>query len=299
MIVEISLALGGGGSRGISHIGVLLCLEKHNIHVKAVAGTSAGGIVAAILAAGYTPDEILAEFLRVDQTALYGRRPGDWPAILGVAGINNVLQRMLGDRMFTDLVMPCALTAVDIETEQEVILTKGRVVDAVLSTIALPGVFPPHPWEGRHLLDGGLLDPVPVVPARQMRPDLPVVAVALVELQPQQLDYLDPPIFFHASPILKQLTRLRVAQAFNIFLHSVEISSRHMTQLKLKMDCPDVVISPDLTGIGLLDRVDVMEIVMRGEEAAKAALPEIRQSAGFWKQLRRTLRKSDHQLPIS
>jgi NTE family protein len=292
--VEISLALGGGGSKGIAHIGVLLCLEKHDIHVRAIAGTSAGGIIAAILAAGYTPRQILERFIQIDQTTLYGRRPGDWPAILGVAGINKVLQEMLGDRLFNDLVIPCALTAVDLESEKEVILTKGRVLDAVMGTISLPGVFPPHPWEGRHLLDGGLLDPVPVVPARRLKPELPVVAVVLSDTEPQPLDYLEPPIFLSASPILKQLTRLRVAQAFNIFLHSVDISSRYMTQMKLEQDRPDVIVNPDLKGIGILDRVDVMDIVRRGEAAAEAALPEIRRSDGLWQRMKRVIRGSNH-----
>jgi NTE family protein len=75
--MEISLALGGGGSKGFAHLGVLRCLEREGYKIRAIAGTSAGGIVGTIYAAGYTPQEMLESFQRVDQSQLYRRQPGD------------------------------------------------------------------------------------------------------------------------------------------------------------------------------------------------------------------------------
>ena len=77
--MEITLALGGGGVRGAAHIGVLKGLEKAGFRIRGLAGTSAGGIAGAIYAAGYSPEELLAEFAQLEQTNLYARRPGDGP----------------------------------------------------------------------------------------------------------------------------------------------------------------------------------------------------------------------------
>src|SRR5512143_3801216 len=134
--MDISVALGGGGARGNSHVGVLRRLEKEGCRIRAVAGTSFGGIVAALYAAGYSPDEIEAIFCRVDQSKLYGRNPGDGPSLLGLVGVTQWLEETLGDRTFQELKLPCALTAVDLNSAREVILSEGRVRDAVLATIA-------------------------------------------------------------------------------------------------------------------------------------------------------------------
>ncbi len=288
--MEISLALGGGGSKGFAHLGVLRCLKKEGFEVRAIAGTSAGGIVAALYAAGYSPEEMLERFQKLDQSHLYGRQPGDGPSLLGVAGLNHLLADMLGERTFVELSMPCAVTAVDLNLEKEVILKRGRTADAVLATIALPGIFPPQKWEDHYLIDGGLLDPVPVGPARSLAPTLPVVAVALSSIEPQPLDVLEPPVFLAQIPILRQIARIRVAQAFNIFIHSMEISSRYLTAMKLQNDKPDAIIQPSLNDIGILDKVDIGEIANRGEQAAEKALPELRNLFRFSRRLERAAR---------
>jgi NTE family protein len=288
--MEISLALGGGGSKGFAHLGVLHCLEKEGFKVRAVAGTSAGGIVAALYAAGYSPDDLLERFQKLDQSHLYGRQPGDGPSLLGVTGVNHLLADLLGERTFADLRMPCAVTAVDLHLEKEVILKRGRVADAVLATIALPGIFPPQEWEDHYLIDGGLLDPVPVGPARSLAPTLPVVAVTLSSIEPQPLDVLEPPVFLAQIPLLRQITRLRVAQAFNIFIHSMEISSRYLAAMKLLNDKPDVIIRPSLDDIGILDKVSIVEIADRGEKAAEKVLPDLHSLFRFSRRLERYAR---------
>jgi NTE family protein len=285
--MDISLALGGGGSKGFAHLGVLRCLEEQGYKIRAITGTSAGGIVAAIYAAGYSPQEMLTRFQQIDQLQLYGRQPGDGPALLGVAGLNKLMEEMLGERTFADLKIPCALTAVDLNTEKEVILNCGRVADAVLATTAIPGIFPPRNWEQYYLVDGGLLDPVPVAAARALAPYLPVVAVVLSSLDPEPLHVDEPPEILSSFPLARQITRLRVAQAFNVFLHSIDISSRYLTIMRLKIDQPDVIIQPELKDIGILDRVDLVEVALRGEIAAQAVLPELRQTMSWSNKLGR------------
>lgn len=293
--MDISLALGGGGAKGAAHIGVLQALEKLGCQVRALAGTSAGGIIGSLYAAGYEPAEILERFRKVETSSLYGRRPGDGPSLLGVAGINHLLTEMLDKRTFDDLKMPFAVTAVDLNSGQEVILKEGRVVDAVLASMSLPGIFPPHEWGDYHLVDGGLLDPIPVAPARALAPHLPVVAVALSHMV--QVDdplaspprFLTPPSFPAPEPLLRQIARLRVAQAFNIFLRSVDIGSCALAELRLKIDKPEVLIRPPVAAIGLLDTVDVVEVAGLGEQAAEQALPQLQAAFKWTARLRRYL----------
>ena len=290
--MDISVALGGGGAKGAAHIGVLSSLEKHGYRIRALAGTSAGGIIGAIYAAGFHPDEILERFQNIERSSLYGRRPGDGPSLLGVSGINQVLTDMLGTLSFDDLRFPFVVTAVDLITGQEVILRKGRVVDAVLATMSLPGIFPHQEWDDYHLVDGGLLDPIPVAPARSLAPHLPVVAVALSHMVQVDDPFLTPPKFLAPEPLLRQIARLRVAQAFNIFLRSVDIGSCALAELKLKIDRPEVLIRPPVAAIGLLDPVDVAEVAKLGEQATEEAIPDLLAAFSWSARLRRLFRQS-------
>ena len=157
--MNISVALGGGGARGYAHIGVLRRLETEGFHIRAVTGASAGGIVAVAYAAGFSPDEMETIFVKLDQTKLFARSSNEGPSLLGLSGAARFFEELFGDRTFSDLRIPCAVVAVDLKECQEVILNKGRVVDAILATIAVPGVFPPRQYGDSQLVDGAVLDP--------------------------------------------------------------------------------------------------------------------------------------------
>ncbi len=295
--MDISLALGGGGSRGHAHIGVLRCLEQAGFHVRAVAGTSAGGIVATAYAAGYTPDELEAIFSKIDQSKLFARSPQEGPGILGLSGASKLFEEFFGERTFADLNIPCAVVAVDLKAGREVVLNQGRVVDAVLATIAVPGVFPPKQFGDARLVDGAVLDPVPVSVARSLAPKLPVVAVILDVLAESSSVLASFPLPVPVpTPIVERLTRTRVAQAFSIFLQSVDVGSRKLAEMRLKEDHPDVIIRPDVSGVGLLDKVDVHRVVCLGEKAAEAAMPELKRAVAWPNRLRRWM--VPHRLPI-
>jgi len=287
--MNISLALGGGGAKGNSHIGVLRCLEREGFRIRAVAGTSFGGIVAVMYAAGFSPDEIEANFTQVDQRRLYLRDSVDGPSLLGVAGVRKWLDVTLGTCTFNELKIPCAVTAVDLKSGQEVILSKGPVKDAILATIALPGLLPAKYLNDWELVDGGVLDPVPVSVARSLAPNLPVIAVVLTEplgLPARTWSVPIPAII--PRPIVDRITRLSFAQAYDLFMRSVEIGNRAVTEYRLGVDKPDVVIRPAVADIQLLDCVNVSDVVRLGEEAVEAVLPVIRAKMTWHSRLRRT-----------
>lgn len=283
---DISVALGGGGSKGNSHIGVLRYLEQQGFHIRAIAGSSFGGLVACFYAAGFSPDDIEEIFARADQSRLYTRVKDEGSSLLGLTHVDGWLRGSLGELSFEDLLIPCAVTAVDLRTAREVILRRGPLRPAILSTIALPGIFPSFMREELELIDGGLLNPVPVSVARALAPALPVVAVALHSR-------LGEPIHSRPMPWLKGLPGLlatrfgnwRVAKAFDVFMRSIEIGGRQMAELRLQLEKPEVVIRPPVTEIGVLERVDVHKVVKLGEEAARDKLPDLlratRWSAGL------------------
>lgn len=291
--MEISLALGGGGARGLAHLGVLECLDQAGYQIKALAGTSAGGAFGSLYAAGYHPQEIAQRLQGVDQSKLFGRFPADGPSLLGFAGMLEILNAFLGERTFEELKIPFLVTAVDIKTGKEAYLRSGRVIDALLATMAIPGIFPPRPLNDMLLVDGGVLGAVPVQAARRLASHLAVVAVALTEPTEHGIRVKSPFDWMEQTPILQQIIRLRVAQAFNIFLEAMTISSNAMTDLRLEMEKPDVIIRPDVKHLGALDQADINDTMRRGEEAARLALPAIRRSTGPFHDIQRRLRYSD------
>ena len=291
--MKIALALGGGGARGNSHIGVIRGLEREGFRIEAIAGSSAGGIIAACYAAGITTDEMEKTFAESDQSKLWNRGAHNGPSLLGISGFTELLDHYFGDTRMEDLKIPCAVTAVDIKSGKEVVIDSGKVVDAVQATIALPGILPPFHFENRVLVDGGVLNPVPVSVARYLNKNLPIVAVVLsplmdpdVELKGISIPNLIP------SPIIERIKKTRLAQALNIFLLSVDAGGRMLTDLRLKIDSPDVVIRPRVGHIGLLDNVDVHELVRIGEVAVDEMLEELHQKTGWSGTLNRKIRRA-------
>lgn len=278
--MEISLALGGGGARGLAHIGVLKVLERENIRISAISGTSIGGMIGAIYLAGWSAEDMRQRFMEIDQPKLYGHLKGDEPSLLGLAGATQVLQEMLGDITFAELPIPFAVTAVDIESSQYIEIREGRLLDAVLATVAVPGILPPRRWGDRLLVDGGVANPVPVDLARKLHPGIPVMAVVLSAPQNQTLT-LPVPEIPGVAPVVEYISRLRYAQAFNIFLKSVDVGSKLLSEIKLEKDRPDLIVRPKLGGIGLLDRVNVDQVIKLGEEIAEENLDEIKRISSF------------------
>jgi NTE family protein len=288
--MNITLALGGGGAKGNSHIGVIRRLQKEGFKIEAVAGTSFGGIVAVFFALGYTPDEIEDMFASLDQKRLYGHGEGEGPSLLGLAGATKWLKETIGNRTFADLKIPCILTAADLRSGREVLLSKGSLVDAILATIAIPGIFPLKRIGDFELVDGGALNPVPVAPARSLAPKLPVVAVVLTTpLGVPARTWTIPLPGYVPQVILERLSRLTYTQALDVFIRSLDMVNRAVTEYRLAVDKPEVIIRPPVTHIDVLEQVDVRAVAKLGEQAAEAALPELKRLFSWQYRLRRAI----------
>jgi len=288
--MNITLALGGGGAKGNSHVGVIRRLEKEGYIIEAVAGTSFGGLVAVFYALGYSPDEIEEMFASLDQSQLYGHSPDEGPSLLGLAGVTRWLNDVVGERTFDDLKIPCAVTAADLKSGRRIILSKGSLVDSILATIAIPGIFPAKQIDDFELVDGGTLDPVPVAIARSLAPKLPVIAVVLTKPMgvPAQTWEIPLPDYIPRN-ILDRIGKLRYTQALDVFLRSLDMVTRAVTEYLLEVDKPEIIIRPRVTDIDILERVDVHEVVRKGEEAVEASLPELKKLFAWQNRLRRAV----------
>ena len=288
--MDISLALGGGGAKGNAHIGVLRRLGKEGYKIRSIAGTSFGGFVGILYAAGHSPQEIQSIFESVDQRQLYGHADGDGPSLLGFAGVRRLMDKILGEKTFADLRIPCAVTAVDVKSGTEVSLSKGRLKDAVLATIALPGIFPPSQWNGWELVDGGVLNPVPVSVARILSPGLPVLAVVLNDPMDKPLrTYKIPiPVIIPRS-IAERLARISLAQSLDIFLRAVDVSTRALSYYRLELEKPEVIVRPKVHHISMLDKVVIAEVAQLGEDALEEVLPQLKKVVSWQGRLAKKL----------
>ncbi|MEE9618245.1 MAG: patatin-like phospholipase family protein [Anaerolineae bacterium] len=275
MTTQIGLALSGGGAKGIAHIGVLKVLEEARIPVHMVAGTSMGGVVAAVYAAGRSAAEIeqllcslrLIDIAQRDRTGL---------GLLSQGKIASRLREVLGgDLTFDQLKLPLALVAVDLETGEEVVIRDGSVVEGVLATTALPIIFPPLRWNGRWLVDGGMLNPLPFDVVRRMGADR-VIAVHTLHALSDILETEPPPGGHGAEAIIRLLLyRSRWTPLLNVSERSMSIMSRKLIEQRMRESPPDLMLEVPLKGVGLFD-LDQMDVCLRaGEEIARQHLSEL------------------------
>lgn len=285
--MNITVALSGGGVKGFAHIGALRLLVKSGYHIRGIAGTSAGGLVGALFAAGYSPDDMEARLQGLDQENLFSRGHDDGPALLGFAGAAAILGQLLGKRTFDDLQIPLAITATDLTTGLPVTIKTGRLMDAVLATSAVPGVFPAQRMNGHLLVDGGITNPIPVAEARALYPTAPVIAVVLSPPLGWQKDanievtHTIPELMTSLPFAYRLAGRLRLAQAFNIFVNSMDLTGLVLLEKQLALERPEVIIRPEIGLIGIVDMVDVPHLIQCGEQAALEALPNIKRATGW------------------
>jgi NTE family protein len=293
--MNITLALSGGGVKGFAHIGAIQALEKYGFTIRGVAGTSAGGLVGTLYAAGYSPDEMKERLRDIDQGNLFSHMHGEGPALFGFAGAQAILYELLGERSFDDVRIPLAVTATDLNSGMPIVIKKGRLIDAVLATSAVPGVFPAQQLDGRRLVDGGIMNPVPVKEARQLFPAGPVIAVVLSpEIGWQVSAHIESveniPLLMTDLPLVYRIAgRLRLAQAFNLFIHSMDLTGQMLLDSQLRLEKPEVVIRPDIGPIGLIDKVDIPKLLECGDRAVVDALPELYKMFSWQYRLRKKL----------
>ncbi len=163
-----ALVLGGGGSRGAVGVGLYRAVVELGIHIDLIVSSSIGAVNGALIAAGLSPRELEDHWRTLRTRDIVGSRWQFLRLLTGASSVfsnrslRNLLRRRLPVRTFSELRVPLAIVATELEAGQTVVLTEGDLVDAILASTALPGLFPPIHWKGRRLVDGGLSNNVPI-----------------------------------------------------------------------------------------------------------------------------------------
>ena len=246
---RVGLALAGGFARGIAHIGVLRVLQSAGIPIDVVAGTSVGSLIGTGFCAGCSLDD-MQTIGAATGFADFGRWTPSWLGLATNQRMEKYLTRMTSARTFEELKTPMAIAATDINAGVSVYYSSGPIVPPLRASCAYPGLFVPIQYEGRTLVDGFLTAPVPVEGAFLLGADV-VIAV-----------YLDSGNLEEPRTFTDILSR-----SFNIIQRHSDLAWR--TQA-------DVIIEPDVKTFVWDDFSKAHEMVLAGEAAAHAALPQIR-----------------------
>jgi NTE family protein len=249
--IRVALVLGSGGARGYAHLGVLRVLAKAGVPIDFVAGASVGSIVGALYADHGRWQEaynamMLANFWTFADISVIPHLSG----IMTGYHLQDFLFKHLSAKSFAKLHVPLAVVTTDLLTGKEFVIQSGPIVPAATASSSIPGLVQPAHLYGRTLVDGGVVDPVPVDIARRYHPKL-IIAVG----------------------IGSQLSRVLPVVNVEILSRSMAIMGHKLSKISAKR--ADVLISPKLAQSGTFDVSNARFLIHQGEVAAKKALPKI------------------------
>ncbi len=295
--LKIALALGSGVARGFAHIGAIKTLNKYGIYPDIVTGTSIGALVGGCYLAGRLEElEDWACNLNRMKVFSYLDLKIRSAGLIGGKKIDNLLRDRLGNIDIEELPKPFLCIASDMVTGHEVWLKQGNLVDVMKASFAMPGIFPPVRLHNRNLLDGALVNPVPVAPCLAMGAHLTIA----IDLNADMLgktsnsergyqkvlgfDMLEEGAlpdknqsFLNRFSITRRLFRREnnSASLFGVMFSSLNIIQDRITRSRLAGDPPDVHIKPKIGHIGLLEFEKSQELIKAGEEAVERKMPDI------------------------
>lgn len=283
---KIGLSLGGGAARGWAHIGVLRVLAEAGIKPDVISGCSIGAVVGGCFAAGKL--DLLEEFARsLTKRRIMGLLDFHLAGsgLIGGDRLKRLLEGDLGETRIEDLPIRFATIATEFSTGHELWLTRGPLVQAMRASYALPGVFDPVKIGGRWLMDGALVNPVPVTAARALGADL-VICVNLnaeiklrggTVIQDLPADEVveavvdQPRSFFGGRRTPKDDAPGMAA----VMIEAFNITQDRISRSRLAGDPPDVMIAPKLQPVGLFEFHRAEETIAFGAEAARRRLPDL------------------------
>ncbi|MFB9264087.1 patatin-like phospholipase family protein [Bradyrhizobium erythrophlei] len=302
----IGLALGGGAARGFAHIGIVRTLVAHGIVPNVVVGTSIGAVVGGAYATGHLDTlEQWARTLQPRNILGYLDIRLNGSGLIGGTKLAAELEAAMGQSLIEDLAVKFATVATEVRTGHEIWLTHGPVVDAMRASYALPGIFAPVLIGDRWLVDGALVNPVPVSAARALGAEIVIAAnlssdvfshsttiynhgqIAEVTVAPETVPAIEPPKrrfgrFFAERTVKREFFGSAgrpgissvMADAFNIMQDRI-------TRARLAGDPPDLLISPRVGQIGWFDFHRADDLIAHGVRAAERAIEQIHEAMGI------------------
>ena len=292
--MKTGLALGSGSARGWSHIGIINALSAAGITPDIVCGTSIGALVGASSVQGNLArlEEWVRSLTRLDVARLLDISIS-LEGFVDTERLHSFLNRYVADddALIDDLERTFAAVATDMESGREIWLSRGSLIEAVWSSISLPGLFPPTRKDGKWLVDGGLVNPVPVSVCRALGADV-VIAVNLngdivgrhfhkrkkaEKMEPDASGRFGDAVKQYASAVFRSNDNgEQPPNVIDSLACSVNITQDRITRSRMAGDPPDIFISPRLSHIGLLDFYRADETIEEGARCVQKVLPDIK-----------------------
>ncbi len=267
--LKLGLALGGGSALGFAHLGVLKAFEENGISIDCISGTSVGAIMAALYAFSVPFRDIEKESEIMNWRKIANLRPSSL-GISSNANLKKILEKHIGkNAKIEDANIPLAIIATDIETGSKMIFRSGSVVEAVLASSCLPGLFAPVEISGCMLIDGGMVENVPVSPLKDMGADV-IVGVNL----------------------LKHRKYARPKNIVDVLTNSFDMVNRRISDLPNR-DGVDIIMEPDLSNYYMGDIRKWKEISDVGYNEAQNHIQEVKELLhqpafkGFWEKIKK------------
>lgn len=290
--VMVGLVLGGGAALGVAHVGVIRVLEKENIPIDIVVGSSMGALIAAIWSTGRNADELEIVAREFEQKSAMLKLFDPVIPISGLVGgrlIKLWLKKHLGTRTFYSAKIPLKIVSYDLVRREELVLESGSLVDAVRESVAIPGVLEPVQRDGRVIIDGGVLNPLPTNVLTSMgvkkiiainvlqSPDDVMNGYEILEHEMKKkrdIPFKKAPFHFVMFRLGQLMGKALNPNIADIIVRTLQASEYVIAEESAKH--ADVVIHPDLVGINWFELNRVDDLIKAGEEATRKHLPEIK-----------------------
>ncbi|MFH1904823.1 MAG: patatin-like phospholipase family protein [bacterium] len=276
---KIGLALGGGAARGLAHIGVLKALVENNIPVDMIAGTSIGALVGACFAKDGEINTLEEIVLNIDWRQLALLLDPNLAILkkgfIHGEKIKELLCSIIGDIEFKDLKIPFKVIATDIITGGEVVIDSGSVAEAVRASISIPVIFTPVKFENRFLVDGSIVNPVPVNIVRNMGAEFAIACNVIPEPQKRGRNHT------RNKSMAKSTKKIdpNTPNIIDVLMHSFYIMEYKIAVLELKK--ADIIINPEVNHISILEFHKGAEAIAEGYKSVLDVLPKIKKKANI------------------
>ena len=301
---NIALVLGSGGARGLAHIGVIKALTKFKIPIDLVIGTSMGAFVGGFFCKGYSPEEMIKITLSVDKIFTLKMLAPSFPkfGIIDPEKIKVFLKQYLDDIKIEELKIPFFAVSTDLISGGEIIFNSDSLVDAIVSSIAVPGLIKPHFYQKRYFVDGGLVNPLPVSVAYKLkakyiiavnvtkspikiklnyikgndRIDLLIKKLKQSEFINKISDILPDKILSNFLEERQRVSEPEYPSMIQTLLQSFSIMENQLVNLYLRYFPPHILINPPIQNFNMLEFYRAKELIELGEKSTYSKIPQIK-----------------------
>lgn len=281
---KIALVLGSGGARGVAHIGVIEELEKQGFEIKSIAGTSMGALVGGMYATGNL--EVYKEWMcSLDKMDVFNLIDFTFSrnGIIKGDKILKEMKKMIPDKNIEDLSIPFVAIATDISNDKEVVFNSGSLYDAIRASISIPNVFTPFDKDGSHIVDGGVLNPIPINRAKRFDDDILVVVdvnarIPNITTIPENTDHEEKKYSKYVNTIINKLNYFIPKHEtdklgyFSLLNKTTGLMLHQISLMTLEKYQPDILINISRASFGTYDFYKSGKIIELGRSATIEAI---------------------------